>query len=554
MRLWRRSYRSFSVRRVGVIARLLLLGSTLSVAHGEQMFVSILEADSLESINYGAVGFSRTADLPLVREQVEAWLNGSVLVPKLAGIAPNELLRIVLTVDPGKPIDKNNPASVALLKVIDDGTTARQELAAAYQRQRDERDFAIYEEPHDTNMVARVAVATTGHWLITSESVEALGWVWENRQRLIGAPRQTLPGTFRVLVNPQHFADLYGARIEVLLPLFKFGEFLREFETLTLSFTLSGLYAGVTISGTPLKETALAALVDSWQLPEESFWSAVADQPYFVSLGSYADGAQWQPFLVENSFEIFKPFVEGVDPGVRVTQIVATRDNKGLCLVQQSRVKSGEAATARMRALADNQSESATFKLKHGRSRQVGGSTIEVYEFEQQKFSTDIENSTSLLQALLMLVIRNAVLEVTVVNDWQVIMLGPQGALDELLPPRDYQARHLTLNRVIGNQDDALDHDLVFGGKLLSSSLLRQAVTIMPEAKQEQVRRLPLGGDGAFWGIKKRDDTLVASLRIYANEIAALQRINRDGRATLQEIFFTIFTKQLMEMQVPKAD
>ncbi len=140
------------------------------------------------------------------------------------------------------------------------------------------------------------------------------------------------------------------------------------------------------------------------------------------------------------------------------------------------------------------------------------------------------------------------------VNGWLVTMIGPEGALDAQLPPASFAQRMLTLNRVIGKQDEALDENLVFGGKLEVSTLLRQAVSIMPGVRPEQVRRLPTGGDGFHFGIVRRGDAVTASLRMHANEVAALQRINRDGRATLQEIFFQMFAKQMIKMSTPAPE
>jgi hypothetical protein len=47
---------------------------TTFTCRAERLFIGILEADSIQSIHYGAAAFSRISDLPLVQEQVQARL------------------------------------------------------------------------------------------------------------------------------------------------------------------------------------------------------------------------------------------------------------------------------------------------------------------------------------------------------------------------------------------------------------------------------------------------------------------------------------------------
>mgnify|MGYP000846366241 FL=1 len=191
------------------------------------------------------------------------------------------------------------------------------------------------------------------------------------------------------------------------------------------------------------------------------------------------------------------------------------------------------------------------------RRRQAGATAIETYTVTLQPPQMAQADKTpadpSLGHILLSLLLKRAVLECAVHNGHCVTVIGPEGAIDEHLPPETFAARPLPLNRRIGGQDPALTPDLSFGGFLCAADLVRHTVTIMPEIKPEQARLLPRGGDGATFGIVHNGRTLTASLRVQSNEIAALQRLNREGRTVLQEVFFQIFANQMMDMKKPAA-
>jgi len=100
-------------------------------------------------------------------------------------------------------------------------------------------------------------------------------------------------------------------------------------------------------------------------------------------------------------------------------------------------------------------------------------------------------------------------------------------------------------------QDPALaDTPLTSGANLRLASLMRHLVSIIPNVKPEHLRPFPTGGDGAALGLGRgANGAFTASLRFGTAELAALQRINRDGRAVLQELFFQMFSSQMMGTQ-----
>jgi hypothetical protein len=165
-------------------------------------------------------------------------------------------------------------------------------------------------------------------------------------------------------------------------------------------------------------------------------------------------------------------------------------------------------------------------------------------------------SETSTLFTLMSLFLKQAVLETAVADGQLITVIGPAYSLEQQLSRLTFPEKSLTLNRKISGQDTALDGKLTVGSSLQLADLLRYIVSIVPGVKPEHLRVLPVGGDGATFGIcQSEDHTLTASLRFQASEISALQRINRDGREVLQELFFQMFTSQMMNIQVtPQLD
>ncbi len=534
--------------------------STAFACRAERLFVGILEADSIQSIHYGATAFSRIANLPLVQEQIQTRLAQTLLLPGYTGIAASAPLRIVQSVDSDAPPAPDNPANVAIIPLADDGTMIRQVFAIAYAQHKAQDDFTLYELPAETNRAACVAVAVADHHLFISVSLPALAWVWQNRAKFLEAPAQTLPGTFRVLVNPQRMADLTAASTAQAAGVFDVDRLLRECESLAFSFTLEGAALALTVRATAKKGSALDALLASWRVPSEPLWHAVPDNAFFMSLGTADRPDLWTPFLGKQRHRLLAPTSGRLPPpaatGDRLDYIAPTRNGKGLCWVRILPVKDPEAARIAIRSLAEADGTNS-ISFKHLRQRESGGTVIETYAVTlnpiQPTHAGRTQDAPSLSHILLSLLLKRAVLECAVHNGHCVSVIGPENAIDEHLPPAVFAKQPLPLNRRIGGQDPALSPDLTLGGFLRAAELVRHALTIMPEIRPEQARRLPRGGDGANFGIMHNGRTLTASLRVQSNEIAALQRLNLEGRAVLQEVFFQIFANQMMDAKQPAA-
>ena len=550
---------SHTLRRFALTATLAALAHC---ANGERAFVGILEADSYQSVIYGASAFSRVAELPIALDLINSTLMLNLALPSFNGVSSTDTMRVVQTVDPSLPLGEGNPANVAIMPLTDTGATVLGTYAASYTSRKETGPILVFEHPKDTNLASRVAVAATGRFLLTSTSREALVWAWENRTRLTEAPPQTIPGTLRMLVNPQRLADILGTRSEKAASVVNIDKLLRDFDTLSFALTLEGQSITLNLRGKPVAGSALQSLMSALRPPTARLWNGPPDNAFFASLSACDNPKLWNPYLGDEQIPLLRP-VAGLVPeemftGDRLLYLSPTKTKSGLCLVQVEPVKDADAVRLAIQKLH-------TVKMTNGLelirkpTRQAANLQIESYEVNLRPPAAPANGGKpadpSLVFIVASLFLKQAVLEATVKDGYLMTVLGPADVIEEELPTLAFRDKTLNLCRKIDAQGETKDSNLYLGASLNVASLLRHIVSILPGVKPEQLRVLSTGGDGATFGIGKGDgQTLTASLRIQSNEIAALQRMNRDGREVLQELFFQIFSSQMMNQQAAPAD
>lgn len=536
---------------------------TLSPQRGEaeRLFVGVLEADGYQSLLYSASAFSRVADLPSALETVNAALAAdALLLPSLTGVAPAELLRVVQTVDPALPRGDDNPAHVALIPLAGPAASLHDLFATAYSVRRSEGVFTCYEKPSSTNLAPRVYAATAGRHALTSTCKAALAWAWQNRTRLLDAPPQSIPGTLRVLVSPPRFADVLGARTEQASFLFNLDRLVRDFESLSFALTLEGQTFALTLRGKPLEGSSLSALAAALHTPADRLWNGPPDGAFFVSLSACDRPALWEPYLGTTRLKLLRPSA-GTTPasaytGESLLYLAPTRDQCGLCLVHAEPVTNAAAAAEGLRKL-DGLKLDEGISLKRGKPRRAGATDIETFAFVFPPPAAPAGGKPaadpSVLYTLLSLFLKQAALEAAVQDGCLLTLIGPPNTLEGELERLSFEERPLTLRRRLGAQDPALSQNLYEAASVQVAALLRHLVSIMPGVRPEQLRALPSGGDGATFGLCPGEGgVLTASLRVQTTEIAALQRINRDGREVLQELFFQMFSSQMLDLRPPE--
>ncbi|MDD4101846.1 MAG: hypothetical protein PHU80_04350 [Kiritimatiellae bacterium] len=534
--------------------------TAVSVGRAERLFVAMVEADNYLSAIYGMSAFCRSAELPIKPESVELRLASMLALPSFSGVSSREPLRFVQTVDPALPLSDDNPALVALIPLADTGATVQHFFNEAYGSSTPLENYTLFENPSSTNLAPRVAAALSGKHLLASRSPEALDWTWANRASLIGAPSQSSSGTFRALVNPQRMADLSGKYTVFSETIFNADRFLKDFETLMIEVALDGQALDITLRGTPKPDTPLDKIAALRLLPDRPLWNAIPENAFYASVTASGPDRHWNAYRGSAELPLLNPARSMLPPqafsGDRVLYLAPTKSRRGLCLVQIETVKDREAVKQTIKKLHTAPREDGIV-LRRGSPRQSAGLEIETYSIAlpsvAQANGTNAVSSASMLNTILSLFLKHAALETALVKDNLITVVGPPQALSQELPSDLFASTPVPLHRKLQAQNTAMSaEEIAAGGVFRASALLRHIVTMMPDIKPDQARRFPVGGDGASLGICISPQRgLTVSARFAANEIAALQRANRDGRQILQELLFQMFARQMLETPQP---
>ena len=240
--------------------------------------------------------------------------------------------------------------------------------------------------------------------------------------------------------------------------------------------------------------------------------------------------------------------------GDHLLYLAATHDKRGLCWVRIDPVKTAAPAAEAIRHLHEGKSDDNVL-LKREPSRKKGTLPIETYSISFSQPPSGVQDAKpapepSTLFTLMAIFLKQAVLETAVTNGYLVSVIGPPNAIDDQLDNLLFREKPISLKTKLLAKNSALSEKLCQAASLKMAALLRQIVTIMPGVKPEHLRAFPADGDGMTFGISVQEDlSLIASFQLQSSEIAALQRINRNGREVLQELVFQLFSNQMLHMQ-----
>jgi hypothetical protein len=526
----------------------------------ERLFVALVETDNYMSAVYGISAFTRSAELPADPDLVKERFASVLALPSFEGVSPRDPLRVVQTVDLSMPISVENPCNVALVPLADSGLTAQDFFKDTYASSTPLQNATLFKNPTVTNIAPQVAAVIYGKHLMVSRSPDALAWAWDNRVSLIGAPSQTSGITFRALVNPQRIADLSGKYTAFVAPVFNADSFLKDFERLSIDVNVDSQALTATLRGTPKPDTPLDKLAGVRMLPDGALWNTIRDNVFFAYVAASGPEMNWHAYRGNADLPVINPARSMLPPQAfssdRALYLAISESRRGLCLVQIEPVKDRDAVKQAIKKL-HTVSRKDGIVLQHGTPRQSDGSKIETYTISVSptppKNNTNVVHSASMLNTILALFLKQAVLETALVNDNLITVIGSPNSFNRKLAADLFAAKPIQLHRMLQTQSRSLSaDDMAVAGQLKASALLRHVVTMVPDIKPEQVRNFPAGGDGAFAGLcigQQRD--IKATVRFSANEISALQRANRDGRKLLQDMLFQIFARQMMVTPQP---
>lgn len=538
-------------------------------ARADVLFVSSLEADSCRDILYSVQAFSRLADFPEAADAVSGVLDRFIAIPGRAGIADDRALRVITAVDTSKPLSPTNPAPVAILPLRGPEPQVLGALSRRYARDTPIPSGHLFTGPSVTNAPASVAIAFSGRSALVSPSPDILAWAWANRAQLLDAPMQPVPGTFRLLVNARRFSDLLPfchPRI-ALVP--NAQKVIADFETLTFALTLDGEQASFVIKGKPRDGTFTRKLSSAWQPPAGAAWSSVPSDALFASLAG-SDPPTWLdafcPPLYSRVIAPLRP------PAARLTgrgmAYIASTKGGGILFARIAGLREPDAkpvpadappAAAGLSlgslgpvplAAADGVAYSRLAPRKLSSGVPVERYSVDITAVGKGADHGNVRSDTLALTVLSMF-LKKAVTEIAVVDGSLITATGPDEPLiEQVVPALKPGAARATLDkRLVLEIPPLKGKPVVSAAALFPCRLVRKAASVVPEVKPDQLRALPDGGEGAEAGVAvdSASGELTIGLRVGANEVAGLRRLDREARPLFQEIFFQLFTRQLKE-------
>ncbi|MBQ7188320.1 MAG: hypothetical protein IJR99_02790 [Kiritimatiellae bacterium] len=530
----------------------------VAVSSAEPLFVSLLEIDGLSSARFQSEVFARTSSSPGIVDDVNAFFARHLVIPHQLWLAEDEVLRFIRTADADRELSPENPAVLAIAPIRKGGDYTRA-CAGAYRKKSVWGGYGtLYEDPVATNLPPRLAVAQEEHHLFLTPSPEQLDWGWKLRKRFLQAPRQNIPGTFRVLINVSRFSNL----LPLLYPeLTRYGSvmpLLGNFHMASFSITFNADCLGFAMRSIPMKGSSLEQIATAWNPPSTEQWRKLPEDHLFVSLTDSCPPTFLRNFSEGIYRGVLDPFSEIIPDahykGASTSLLVSTPKKDGFSFATISELAQTNLATFALSRLATEEPSTNGIEWLHFPSRQNSGLTIERYKLKMpnQETSGADTSDAALARMILLLFLDKAYMETTVADGHLIVSYGPDGALDDVLTAwrqrrKSTEDTGWSLQKNLELDDPCLrDGKLLAGISLRPIKWLRHAVSLLPGATSRFAEWIPEKGNGATIGLSLgADGVYTLSLRISNSEIDAFRKITDKRRPLLQEIFYCVFADQI---------
>jgi hypothetical protein len=515
----------------------------------EQLFVGIMESDSFSKMQLSLDAFCEAAGLPEFKSFFRNQLTSSAGLPEARGFELDKRVRLIQTVDPAEPLSAANPAYIAVLPIRDGGDAIKKMLEESYRKRiywRD--DINIYETPLATNLCRQVAMVQSGMFISVSPSKNALRWLCENK-KLLTAPPLAQSGTLRVLINPPRLAAVLNTRDNHrLIDSFKIVDILQEFELCTGTLDMETQSLTFTIQGRPLEGSPMAILMRKLNPPDTKLLNSASKNCFLESISRCDEPELWHRFAPELQYSLLPALADlstnSSLSGERAQYVCASPTNTGLMFVQIETLKDTLSLNKLIKSL-EQPNEQNGIKLKRESAGQDDGAIR--YKIAMQAVKHNSSNNPSHLQALAALLLKNAYLELRIVDKKLITVLGPKDAMQQVVAALDKPADNTQLLHEINVRNSSVSNTLMCGTKIQCSSLIRYVASTIPHITKEQLNILPEPGYGVIFALGKsaNNTQLHASIQISADELFALNHIVNDSRELIQKVLISMLMKSI---------
>lgn len=523
----------------------------------EQIWMGTIETDSLQSLQLSISAFTHTAALPGSTDDQISLLQNLFMLPSLECINEQETLRVFWVADSARPLGVyGNPAPISVLPLKRDIKTLDAYLFNAYKSKRSLQGVTTYSAPVSTNNPECVVIHDVSRTITLAPSRSLLTW-FQSRQSVLSTylPRKT-DETLRLKLNPRIFADLLPPTT-INSP---YALLANSCEYTGLGLNPDGRGCTVTLYVQPKATSVLNALLNDMSAPKPELWNGIPENAIFSTLYTDPGKTNWGSYIDRSTTNEFSTIFADLQPFLgrdRLLYLVPTQNSEGMSFVQIAPVTNEKATRETIKKLSTRENKTG-FRLKHERTRKVLDQTFErytlTYKPAEQKTTTNAPTATPSLSVstVMPLFLRNAILEVTLKNGHLFAVASSASTIEQECPDYPFPIQRLTLKQRIMTFSSSTN--ILAAGDVSILGFLRQLMAMLASTDTQSKKLFSSVTDGfQFWLTRDAKNTTALSVRLAANEIAALQKAFREDREALQDTFFTLFTNQMQPVnEAPK--
>ena len=537
-----------------LLSILLFLSFTL---RAEKIWMGTIEADSLQSLQLSISAFTHTATLPGSTDDQTSLLQNLFMLPSLECINESETLRVFWVADSTRPLGTyGNPAPISVLPIKRDIKTLDAYLFNAYKSKRSLQGVTTYSAPVSTNNPECVVIHDVSRTITLAPSRALLTW-FQSQQSVLSSylPRKT-DETLRLNFNPRILAELVPQNT-LDNP---YARLANSCEYTGLGLNPDGRGCTVTLYIQPKATSVLNALLNDMPAPKSELWNAIPGNAIFSTLYTEPGKTNWGAYINQSATNEFSTIFADLQPFLgreRLFYLVPTRNSEGMSFVQIAPVTNERAARDAIKKLGTRENKTG-FRLKHERTRKVLDQTFEryilTYQPAAQKLTPNAPKATTSISVatVMPLFLRNAILEVTLKNGHLFAVASSASTIEHECPDYPFPIQRLTLKQRIMTFSSSAN--IIAAGDVSILGFLRQLIAMLASTDTQSKKLFSSVTDGfQFWLTREANNTTALSVRLAANEIAALQKAFREDREALQDTFFTLFTNQMQPVnEAPK--
>jgi hypothetical protein len=449
-----------------------------------------------------------------------------------------------------------NPAPISVLPLKRDIKPLDFYLFNAYKSKRSFQGVTTYSVPVSTNTPECVVIHEANRTITITPSRDLLTWVQAQKSSLSSYMPRNSSETLRLNLNPRILSELLSTKTMSST----YSLLADSCDYIGLGLNPDGRGCTVTLRIQPKAASALEALLKDMPAPEPELWNAIPEQALFSTLYTEPGKTNWGTYLNHSATNEFATIFADLQPFLgreRILYLVPTRNREGMSFVQIAPVIHESATRDAIKKLSTRENKTG-FRLKHERTRNVSEQTFERYTLTYQPAepasTTNAPQETTAVSVstIMPLFLRNALLEVTIKNGYLFAVASSASTIENECPDYPFPTQRLTLYQRITTSSPSAS--IIAAGDVAPLAFLRQLITMLASSDIQSKKLFSSVTDGfQLWLTRDADKTTALSVRLAANEIAALQKAFREDREALQDIFFTLFTNQMQPVsETPK--